>query len=206
MKGRAYTMKNAKTQNLTRIALLCALLLLMSFTPLGYMPIGPFSVTFLTIPVIVGAVTSGPAVGAFLGLIFGLTSFVNAFSNAMGAVLLNISPVYTFILCVLPRVLEGFLSGLIYKLLNRQEKDKPLSIVIGSLSCPVFNTILYMSTLIILFGNTEYILNLRGGQSVLMFVVSFVGIQAVVEALVCTVIGSAVSMALLRFIKNKKQI
>ena len=197
-------MKNAKTQTLTRIALLCALLLLMSFTPLGYMPIGPFAVTFLTIPVIVGAVTSGPAVGAFLGLIFGLTSFANAFSSAMGGVLLNINPIYTFILCVVPRVLEGLLSGYIYKLLNRSGKDNPISVIIGSMSCPVLNTVLYMSALVLLFGNTEYILNLRGGQNILMFVVSFVGLQAVVEALVCTVIGSAVSIALLKFLKNKK--
>lgn len=197
-------MKNAKTQTLTRVALLCALLLLMSFTPLGYMPIGPFAVTFLTIPVIVGAVTSGPAVGAFLGLIFGLTSFANAFSSAMGGVLLNINPIYTFILCVVPRVLEGLLSGYIYKLLNRSGKDNPISVIIGSMSCPVLNTVLYMSALVLLFGNTEYILNLRGGQNILMFVVSFVGLQAVVEALVCTVIGSAVSIALLKFLKNKK--
>ena len=80
------------TQTLTRVALLCAVLLLMSFTPLGYMPLGPFAVTFLTIPVIVGALTSGPAIGALLGLVFGITSFINAFSNAMGTVLLNINP------------------------------------------------------------------------------------------------------------------
>lgn len=197
-------MKNAKTQTLTRVALLCALIILMSFTPLGYMPIGPFSVTFLTIPVIVGAVTSGPAVGALLGLVFGITSFINAFSNAMGSVLLSISPVYTFILSVVPRVLEGFLCGYIYVLLNRSGKDRPLSVILGSMSCPVLNTLLYMSALIILFGNTEYILNLRGGQSVFMFVVGFVGVQAVVEAVICTAIGSAVSIALLKFLKSRR--
>ena len=197
-------MKNTKTQTLTRVALLCALLILMSFTPLGYMPLGPFAVTFLTIPVIVGALTSGPATGAFLGFVFGITSFINAFSNPMGTVFLNINPFYTFILCVVPRVLEGFLCGLCYKILNRNGKDSMLSVIVSSASCPILNTVLYMSALVLLFGNTEYILNMRAGQNILMFVVTFVGMQAVVEAVVCTIIGAAVSIAIIKFLKSRK--
>ena len=79
-----------------------------------------------------------------------------------------------------------------------------LSVIVSGASCPILNTILYMSTLILLFGNTEYILNMRAGQNILMFVVSFVGMQAVVEAVVCTVIGAAVSVAIIKFLKSHK--
>lgn len=197
-------MKNLSTRKLTRLALLTAIIVLMSFTPLGYLDLGPLAITFLTIPVIIGAVTMGCGAGAFLGFIFGITSFAKAFNSAMGGALLSINPFYTLILCVVPRVLEGLLCGLIYSALNRSKQNKLWAVSIGSLSCPVLNTILYMTALVLLFGNSEYILKLRGGKSVLNFVIAMVGVQAVVEAIVCAVIGAAISIAVLKFLKTKK--
>ena len=74
---------------------------------------------------------------------------------------------------------------------------------LSSLSCPVLNTVLYMSFLIILFGNTNYIQNMRGGNNIFMFVIAFVGVQAVVEALVCTVLGTVISTSLLKYFKKQ---
>lgn len=191
-------MKNSKIKNLTRTALLCAVLLIMSFTPLGYLTIGPIAITFLTIPVIVGAVTSGPGVGAFLGLIFGLTSFV----RSMSGIFFQINPIYAFIMAVIPRVLEGLLCGLFYKLLNRSKKDSAFSVIAGSLSCPFLNTILYMSALILLYGNSDYILGLSGGQNLFIFYAGVVGVQAIVEAVICTIAGSLVCLAILKALKR----
>lgn len=194
---------NEKTNYLVRLALLTAIIIFMTVTPFGYLNVGPFAVTFLTIPVIIAAITMGEGAGAFLGLVFGITSFVNAFKSPMGTVLLSINPIYTFILCIFPRVLEGYLCALIFKLLNKNNDNKLWKVTLGSLSCPLFNTLLYMSTLILLFGNTDYIMNMRAGKNILAFVVSFVGIQAVVEAVVCTIIGSAVSVAIMKYLKSK---
>ena len=60
-------MKNLKISVFTRTALLTAVIFVLSFTPIGYLKVGPFDITFLTIPVIIGAITTGPSVGAFLG-------------------------------------------------------------------------------------------------------------------------------------------
>lgn len=196
--------KAMSTKKLTRLALLTAVIILMAFTPLGYLHIGPFAVTFLTIPVIIGAVTMGPVSGAFLGLIFGITSFVKTFSDVMGEVLLSINPFYTFVLCIVPRVLEGFLCGLIFMLLKKGIKNNIAPAIVASFSCPILNTILYMSSLILLFGNTEYILGLMNGQSVIAFVVAMVGVQAIVEAVVCGFLGSAISITVLKFLKTAK--
>ena len=193
-----------KTSYLTRLALLSAILLIMSYTPLGYLYIGPIAITFLTIPVIIGSVTMGPGAGAILGLIFGLTSFAKSFSNPMGMAFISINVVYMFILCVVPRVLEGYLCALAYKFLNRNKKNSLWKVTTASFTCPALNTILYMGTLVLLFGNSEYIMNRRGGQSVLAFVVGFVGVQALVEAAVCTFFGTAISMALFKYMKSEK--
>ena len=58
-------MKNTKT--LTRVALLVAIELVMKMVGLGSVPVGPLYMSFLTLPIAVGAITMGPAVGALLG-------------------------------------------------------------------------------------------------------------------------------------------
>ena len=198
-------MKKIDANYLVRLSLLCAVLVVMSVTPLGYLNVtGLFSITFLTIPVIVAAITLGPGASAFLGLVFGVTSFINAFSNIMGQTFLSISPLYTLILCVVPRVLEGLLAGLIFKGLKKLFKKSTLPATLASISCPVLNTVLYMSSLVLLFGRSEYILSLRGGKNIFSFVVAFVGINAVVEAVVCGVLGALISLALIKVLKISK--
>ena len=62
MQQRTKTM-NSKT--LTQMALLTAIILLMAFTPIGYLRVGVgVEITFIMIPVVVGAILIGPGAGA----------------------------------------------------------------------------------------------------------------------------------------------
>jgi len=184
-----------------------AIIVLMAFTPLGYLIIGPaLTITFIMIPVVIGAITLGPAAGALLGAVFGLTSFARCFgAEPFGMVLLGISPVSTFITCMVPRVLMGWLSGLIFKALYKIDKTRLASYAVSCLSGAVLNTVLFMSSLMLLFGNSDYIMEMRGGVGVLAFVVMMVGINGVVEALVCLVAGAAISKALDQFLPAKAE-
>ena len=65
-------MKNTNTKTLTRVALLVAIELVMKLVGLGSVPVGPLYMSFLTLPIAVGAITMGPAVGALLGGVFGV--------------------------------------------------------------------------------------------------------------------------------------
>ena len=69
------TKKKFTTSQLTVLGLMSGVLLLMAYTPLGYLNIGPLAISFNVIPVAVSAVVLGPAGGAVAGAIFGLTSF-----------------------------------------------------------------------------------------------------------------------------------
>lgn len=55
---------------LTQLALLVAILLVLNYTPLGYLQIGPLSASLLTVPVAIGAMTMNPMAGAILGGVF----------------------------------------------------------------------------------------------------------------------------------------
>ena len=52
------------TSKLVILGLMTGILLLMAYTPLGYLNIGPLAITFNVIPVAIAAITLGPAGGA----------------------------------------------------------------------------------------------------------------------------------------------
>lgn len=54
---------------------LVAIILIMAFTPLGYIKTVGIEITLIVVPVAVGAVTLGPTAGAILGGVFGFASF-----------------------------------------------------------------------------------------------------------------------------------
>lgn len=199
--------KKFDTRYMVELAMMIAIILLMSFTPLGYIRTPGLSVTLLTIPVAVGAIILGPKGGAVCGLAFGATSFYMALtgSSAFAAMLLSISPVGTFITCIVARVLEGWLTGLIFVALYKKASTKKISYYIASLACPLLNTLFFMGFLCIFFYNTEYIQGIASGLGVgnpILFVAAFVGIQGLIEAGICFVIGSIVSRALFSALKR----
>ena len=70
--------KKTNVRLLTQMALLTALMLVMAFTPLGYIPLPFMNATTMHIPVIIGACLLGPKMGGVLGGLFGITSVVRA--------------------------------------------------------------------------------------------------------------------------------
>ena len=56
--------KKFTTSQITLLGLMIAILLLMAYTPLGYLNIGPLAITFNIIPVAISAITMGPVGGA----------------------------------------------------------------------------------------------------------------------------------------------
>ena len=65
-----------KVRKITLTALLVAIIFLLTFTPLGYLVIGPIAATTIQMPVIIGAVLMGPVTGLVLGGFFGLSAIV----------------------------------------------------------------------------------------------------------------------------------
>lgn len=184
-----------KTLWMAQTAILSAIIILMAFTPLGYLRLGTISITFLTLPVVIGAMLIGPLAGATLGAVFGLTSFAQCFGmDAFGTTLMGISPILTFILTMVPRVLMGLFVGLIFRALNRVDKTKTWSYAVASLSGAVINTVLFVGALVWFFGNSEYLRQF--GDSVLKIIGVLVTINALLEAIVIMVAGTALGKAL----------
>lgn len=71
-------MRNSKTNELVLTGLFTAIIIIMAFTPLGYIPLVVINATIIHIPVILGSLFCGPKKGAFLGFVFGFTSCLKA--------------------------------------------------------------------------------------------------------------------------------
>ncbi len=189
-------MSKVKTLALTQNAVLASIVVLMAFTPLGYLKLGAVEMTFIMIPVAVGAITLGEKSGAFLGLVFGVSSFIQCFGmSPFGAALLQINPIFTFIMCLVPRILMGYLCGIIYKALYKLKKG--FAVVVASLSAPVINTTFFMTLLILLFGKSDYVMGMRAGtENLLMFLIAFVGLNGLLEIIGTTIITPPVAISI----------
>ena len=192
-----------RLQRLVQLALLIALLLVLSFTPLGYLHLGIAEITLLAVPVAIGANRLGPSGGALLGAVFGLTSFAQCFgTSTFGVTLLSIQPVFTAVMCIVPRILCGWLAGLAFRLLARRGHTG-LPVQMGAaLCCSLGNTVLFTGTFLLLFGRSDYVLGLRAGKGLLLFAAGFIGVQGLIEAAVCCLMGGAISFALQKALKR----
>ena len=193
-------MRNTKTSNLTIMALMTAVLLIFACTPIGTIPIGPLSISMNMIPVAICAVAMGPAGGAVAGAIFGLLSFLQCFGigipSGMGIILVGINPFLAFIQRFVPRLLDGLLLGYIFRAVSK--KNVYLACAVTGFFSAFLNTVFFMTALVLLFGNTEYVQGLIAGRNIIVFICAFVGVNAVVEMVVATLITGAVGSALFR--------
>lgn len=187
------------TKKMVELAIFIAIIMLMAFTPLGYLKIFLLDITLIVVPVGVGATILGPMAGAVLGLTFGITSFILSFTSPLGAMMLDINPIFRVITCIVPRVLCGFLTGVVYVVLKKKEKFSKIAVPVANLACPLFNTVFFMSALMLFYYNTPTVQAIAADAGVfnpIALIFAMVGVNALVEAVACFIVGTAVTKAL----------
>lgn len=192
-----------QTQRLVLAAVFTALIVVMSFTPLGYLRVGFVSISFMTVPVALGAILLGPAYGAYFGLLFGITSFIQCFTgDVFGAMLVGISPVFTAVMCIIPRTLIGLLCGLVFTAIKKASKNDIGAFLTAGLSAPLINTLLFMGSMMLFFYNNPAFhtglegLGIMGYNNLLSLIWIMVGTNGIIEFFVCGIISFALSKSL----------
>ena len=131
------SLRKSNVVMMTELALLTAIVILMAYTPLGYLKVGAVSITFIVVPVAVGAVLLGVKAGAFLGLVFGLTSLAQCFGmDAFGTMIFNAKPVATAVCCIVPRILVGVVPALVFMGMSKVCKKRPVNIAVSCVLVP----------------------------------------------------------------------
>ena len=190
-------MKKLSNREFVLMAMLVAVLIVLAFVNIPQ-PAG-LSITFNMIPVAIAAIAIGPLGGAIIGGAFGLISFLQCFGicgfSGMGAALAAVNPFLAFVQRFFPRLIDGLLLGYIYQFL-RPRTNVYVACAITGFCAAFLNTLLFMTSLVWLFGNTEYMQNSMAGRGMLTYIVAAVGVNGLVEMLVSTVLTGAVGSAL----------
>lgn len=201
--------KIASTKSIMKMtvtAVFLALIVVMSFTPIGYLHVGAIEISLLAIPVAAGGAILGVGTGTVLGLAFGVTSFLQCFGmSAFGTALMGINPILTFIMCIVPRVLMGVGSAWIFKAVRKKNLQANIASGLSFLSAAVLNTIFFVGFFIALFGNTSFYADLEtqfAATNVITFFAAFVGLNGVVEAVASCIVGAALGNIVVRLKKQ----
>ena len=124
----------------------------------------------------------------------------------MGAMMLQLNPIGTFVCCVVARVIVGLVPGLVYELFKKIKKTRVIGIGFCCLLTPIVNTVLYIVGNYLIFSDTWLDIAVtsgysgEGGFSLLTFMLGMVAVNGVVEAISCMFIGTAVCKALQKIV------
>lgn len=206
-------MKTKKTQYMSFMALFLAIQVILVITPLGYLPVGPINATTMHIPVIIAAVLFGKKAGAQLGFVFGLTSVLNATfrptpTSFLFTPFVSIAGIsgnwMSLVIAFVPRILMGYLCGLMYEKLKKKEINERLRVIIASLTGALTNTILVLGGIYLFFGQPYADAIGVAYNTLITVLMGVVTTNGIVEAALGAVACLMVCSALQPFMKKYK--
>ena len=159
-----------KTQYMVTLSMLIALVVVLQFVGAMIPPIGPTSLSFVLIPIVIGGLVLGVKAGGILGLTFGvvtvirglmgldaLTTHLMFYNSAASNMLLTIC------VCLVKAIAAGILPPLVHRLLYHRAPRA--SVIVASAVAPIVNTALFafgmlflLEPLAALVGNSAYFL------------------------------------------------
>ena len=125
------------TKKIAGVGLLTAVVVVLQLLG-SFIHFGPFSISLVLIPIVVGASLYGVLSGAWLGLAFGITVLISG--NA--AAFLAVNPGGTVVTVLLKGALAGLLAGAVYKAIEK--KNKIVATIVAAIICPVVNTGIFL--------------------------------------------------------------
>ena len=119
---------NGKTRRLAGLALFTAIVVVLQLLG-SFIKVGPFAVSLVLIPIVVGAAVYGVSAGAWLGFVFGVVVTIAVVTGADqgGYIMFSARPVMTVLVCLIKGTAAGLVAGALYRAIG---KKHPLAGVI----------------------------------------------------------------------------
>lgn len=145
--------RNNKILYMVQLAILTALVVVLQLFG-SVIKIGPLPMSFVLVPIVIGACMLDYKAGAFLGAVFGVITMIMGVTgvDAFSHILWLANPVWFVVICVLKAAMAGMGSGLIYKALRG--KNKLVQTIVASASAPIINTGIFVIGMLLFFFET----------------------------------------------------
>ena len=180
--------KGMDTKSLVLLALLTALVAILSYFG-GFIKIGGLaSISLTLVPVVLGAALCGPIAGAWLG---GVSAIV-FFTTADAIFWFGLSIPGTVITVLVKGVAAGLAAGYVYKLVEKY--NRYVAIVAAAAVCPIVNTGIFLIGCLIFFMDTVTAGASGADMSVFGYlIIFFVGLNFVFELVVNMLLSPALA-------------
>jgi len=181
------TANHNRTKTLVSLALFTAIVVALQF--LGqFIKLGPFSISLVNVPIVIGAVLYGPAAGAYLGAVFGVAVLLTGDASAF----MVVTPLGTILTVMVKGIACGFMSGLFYRLLKRV--NDYFSMVVAAVICPIVNTGVFLLGCLLFFMEPlgQWAANSGFDNVGTYMIVGLVGMNFIVELLINAVFSPVI--------------
>ena len=144
-------MKKNQLRRMTMTALLAALVVLLGVTPIGFVNVGVIYITFLCVPVLVGALALGPRCGLILGLCMGGVSLYTGLRapSALVAPILQDSLLWVILMCFVPRLCTPLVACGVHRALRKA--NGKVRTAVAAAAGSLTNTVLYLGMMLLLY-------------------------------------------------------
>lgn len=208
--------KLKQTKNMVLLSLFTAIIILLTFTPIGIIDLPIIKVTILHIPVIVASLLLGPKKGAFLGIIFGICSLVKntLVPNLSSFVFTPFVPlpgtdhgsVLALVVCLVPRILTGITPWIVYSFLQKiiskkTNVSKSISLVISAIVGSLTNTLIVMGLIGTLFANAYSVAQGISPDTLLKFIGGIIIANGIPEAIASSILVPSAYLLLSKITK-----
>ena len=168
--------KKVDIVKLVGVALFTAIVVVLQYLG-SFIKFGPFSISLVLVPIVIGAALYGRTAGAWLGFVFSVVVLLQPDT----ALFYQANFAGTIITVLLKGTLAGFLAGVVYKALEK--KNVTLAVIAAAFTCPVVNTGIFLFGSVVFFMDT--IKTWANGTNVFVFmIVGLVGFNFLFELVV----------------------
>lgn len=135
---------HGKTRQLVGTAIFTVLIVILQLMG-AFIRFGPFSISLVAMPIVIGSAVYGIWTGAWLGLVFGAAVLLSGDAAAFFV----FSPVGTILTVIVKGICCGLAAGAVYSLLEKKSPDA--AAVISAVVCPVVNTGVFLLGCLVFF-------------------------------------------------------
>ncbi len=181
-------MERKKITQITGVALLMAMVVVMQFISASIPPVSGFSISLVLIPIVLGAAIFGAKAGGILGLTFGVVVLINCITgaDAGGQMVFQANPLLCALVVLGKGTLAGLAAGGVYKAFKN--KNGYVAMILAAIVCPVVNTGTFVLCMLTFFK--DVLAAWAGGGDILAYIFSGLLLMNFVPELIINLVFS----------------